>query len=150
MIAAFGLAHETEPGVIAIADEAIRGIHITRLRPDGSDRDRGERAKIMVGFSAGSPIVLAPPNDLLGMSIAEGIENALAVHEMTGLGAMGSGSASRMPALADAVPDYIDCLTVVVDDDVDGRRHAAALADRVRARGIEVWQVIPNRWKAAS
>src|SRR6266481_864619 len=31
IIAAFGLAHETEPGVVAIADDAVRGVHITRL-----------------------------------------------------------------------------------------------------------------------
>jgi hypothetical protein len=55
-----------------------------------------------------------------------------------------------LPALADAVPDYIECLTILVDDDIDGRRHAATLADRVRARGIEVRWVIPNRWRAAS
>jgi hypothetical protein len=66
MLAAFGLAHEVEPGVIAIADDAIRGVHLTRLKPDGSDRERGAMAKIMVGHSTGSPIVLAPPNDGLG------------------------------------------------------------------------------------
>jgi hypothetical protein len=150
MIAAFGLAHEVEPGVIDITDNAVCGVHLTRLLPDGSDRERGEGGKIMVGFSAGSPIVLAPPNDLLGMAVAEGIENAIAVHETTGLGAWAAGSASRMPALADAVPDYCDCLTIVADDDIDGRRHAATLADRVRARGIEVRCVLPNRWRAAS
>jgi hypothetical protein len=136
--------------VIDITDNAVCGVHLTRLLPDGSDRERGEGGKIMVGFSAGSPIVLAPPNDLLGMAVAEGIENAIAVHETTGLGAWAAGSASRMPALADAVPDYCDCLTIVADDDIDGRRHAATLADRVRARGIEVRCVLPNRWRAAS
>jgi hypothetical protein len=95
MIAAFGLAHEVEPGVIAITDDAIRGVHLTRLLPDGSDRDRGDQAKIMIGHSKGSHIVLAPPNDLLGMSIAEGIENGIALHETTGLGAWAAGSASR-------------------------------------------------------
>jgi hypothetical protein len=150
MVAAFGLAHEVEPGVIAIADDALRGVHLTRLKPDGSDRERGEQAKIMIGFSVGSPIVLAPPNDGLGLAVTEGIENALTVHEAIGLGAWASGSASRLPALADAVADYIDCVTVVVDDDIDGRRHAATLGDRVQARGIEIIYKIPNRWSAAS
>jgi hypothetical protein len=31
MIAAFGLAHEIEPGVIAIDDAAMHGMHLTRL-----------------------------------------------------------------------------------------------------------------------
>jgi hypothetical protein len=108
MIAAFGLAHEIERGVIAIADDAIKGMHLTRLLPDGSDRERGDQTKIMVGHSIGSPIILAPPNDLLGMAISEGIEDALTVHQSTGLGAWAAGSASRMPALADVIPSYIE------------------------------------------
>jgi len=150
MIAAFGLAHEVEPGVIAIADDAIKGVHLTRLLPDGSDRERGDQAKIMVGHSVGSPIVLAAPNDLFGMSIAEGIEDGLTVHQSTGLGAWAAGSASRMPALADALPSWIGCVTALVDDDVDGRRHAVTLTNRIRARGVEIRQVIANRWRVAS
>jgi hypothetical protein len=150
LIAAFGLAHEIEPGIIAIADHAVRGVHLTRLLPDGSDRERGDHAKIMVGMSAGFPIVLAPPNDLLGMSVAEGIEDGLTYHEATGLGAWAAGSASRLPALADVIPSYIDCVTVLVDDDPDGRRHAGTLADHVQVRGIEVRKVNANQWMAAA
>jgi hypothetical protein len=43
-----------------------------------------------------SPIVLAPPNDLLGSSITEGIEDALTMHEATGLGTWAAGSAARL------------------------------------------------------
>jgi Toprim domain len=150
LIAAFGIAHDVEPGVLAIADNAVRGVHITRLLPDGFDRERGEQAKFTVGRSAGSPIVLAPPNDLLGVAIAEGLENALTLHMETGLGAWAAGSASRMPALADAVPSYIDCITVVVDDDPDGRRHAAELCRRLRGRGFEVIEVIHTKTKAVA
>jgi hypothetical protein len=150
MIAAFGLAHEVEPGVITITDGAVRGVHVTRLLPDGSDRERGEGAKIMIGHSTGSPIVLASPNDLLGLAVAEGIENALTMQEATGLGAWAAGCASRLPTLADAIPDFIDCVTVVVDDDPDGHRHSTTFSDRMRARGIEVRLVTPNRWRAAS
>jgi hypothetical protein len=147
MISAFGLAHEVEPGMIAIADDAVRGVHVTRLLPDGSDRERSELAKIMIGHSIGSPLVLAPCNDLGGLAVAEGIENALAMHEATGLGAWAAGSASRLPALANAIPNFVDCVTVVVDDDADGRRHSAALAGRVKACRIEVRLTIPNRWR---
>jgi hypothetical protein len=150
MIAAFGLAHEVEPGVIAIADDTVRGVHLTRLLPDGSDRERGDKAKIMIGHSAGWPIVLAPASDMAGLAIAEGIENALAMHEGTGLGAWAAGSASRLPALADVVPDFIECVTVVIDDDADGRRHAASLVERLAARHVEVRLVVPNEWQAAS
>jgi hypothetical protein len=72
------------------------------------------------------------------------------MHEATGLGVWAAGCASRLPALADAIPDFIDCVTVVVDDDADGRRHSAALAGRIRARRIEVCPIVPNRWRGAA
>jgi hypothetical protein len=150
MIAAFGIAHEVEPGIIAMADSAVCGVHLTRLLPDGSDRERGEQAKIMIGYSIGSPIVLAPPNDLMGLFVSEGIENGMTLLDANCVGVWVSGSASRMPALADAVPDWIEAVTISVDDDVDGRRHAGTLADRIRDRGIEVRRIIANRWRAAA
>jgi hypothetical protein len=154
MIAAFGLTREVEPGVIAIADKAVSGVHLTRLRPDGSGKatfeDPDESAKLMIGYSAGSPIVLAAPNDLLGLVITEGIEDALSAHEATGLGAWAAGSASRMPALADSLPHYIEVCTVAVDDDPDGRRHAAELGSRMRSRGIETNLIVPNTSRFAA
>ncbi len=35
MIAAFGIANEPEPGVLAIDERAIRAVHLTKLTPDG-------------------------------------------------------------------------------------------------------------------
>jgi Toprim domain len=146
MIAAFGLAHEAEPGVVAIRDPVITGVHLTRLQSDGSGKavfdDPDEDAKIMVGYSAGSPIVLAPPDDLLGMAITEGIEDGLSAHETSGLGTWAAGSAARMPALAEALPAWTDCATVLADDDKDGRRFASELTERIQARGIEARAII--------
>ena len=48
----------------------------------------------MIGRSTGAPIVLAPLTDALGLAITEGIEDALSVHEATGLGVWAAGSAS--------------------------------------------------------
>jgi hypothetical protein len=149
MIAAFGLAHEVEPGLIAIRGSAIRGVHLTRLLPNGSDRERGDRAKIMIGHSTGSPIVLAPPNDLLGLAITEGIEDALSAHQATGLGAWAAGCHSRLPALADAVPDYIDEVTVFAHEDLDGQRYAAELHRRLLVRLIESGLITLNQQVAA-
>jgi hypothetical protein len=103
MIGVFGLAYEVEPGVIAIKDTAIAGVHLTRLQSDGSGK-AGDPTKIMIGLSTGSPIVLAPPNDLLGLAVTEGIEDGLSVHEASGLGVWAAGAANRMPALASAMP----------------------------------------------
>lgn len=137
MVAAFGLCEEPEPGELAIADEAVRGIHLTFLIPDGSGKADVDPNKIMVGSSSGWPIVLAPPNDLLGLTICEGIETGLSLFEATGLGVWAAGAASRMPALADKVPGYIDCVTIAAEPD-DGEAHAQELARRLQARGLHV------------
>jgi hypothetical protein len=140
MIAAFGLAKEPEPGVLEIDPGIVTGIHMTRLLPDGSGKDFGEddKAKIMLGPSAGQPIVLAPCNDLLALVIAEGIEDALTAHAITGRGAWAAGSASRLPKLADVVPSYVECVTVLVDDDDAGNNNAKQLVSKLIARGFEV------------
>lgn len=138
MVAAFGVAREDEPGMLSIASDEIAGIHLTRIRADGTGKAGTESDKIMVGSSAGSPIVLAPPNDLLGVAITEGIEDALSVHEVTGLGAWAAGAANRLPALAGAVPDHIDCLTILADPDEVGLRRASQLEKQLKQRGFEV------------
>jgi putative DNA primase/helicase len=138
LIAAFGLAHEVEPGVIEIADNKITGIHLTRLLPDGSDRERGDDAKIMIGHSKGSPIVLSPPNDLLGLAITEGIEDGLSVLTATGLGVWAAGAANRLPALAAEIPSHVQCLTIYADADAVGRRYTYELATAAAARGFEI------------
>jgi Toprim domain len=154
MIAAFGLANEYERGMLRIADAAVTGIHVTRLLSDGSGKavfdDPDENAKIMIGFSVGSPIVLAPPNDLLGMAITEGIEDGLSVHEATGLGIWAAGSSARMPPLTTALPRWIDCVTVVADDDRDGRRFAIQLDEQIRTRGIGARLIVPRAAERAA
>lgn len=151
MIAAFGLASEPEPGVIRMSSEDVRGVHITRLALGGRGKAGGDGPdKIMIGRSMGSPIVLAPANDLLGLAIGEGIEDCLSVHEATGLGAWAAGAASRLPALAAALPSYLECITIMVDDDADGRRYAGELAELTERRGIEVRSILLPQQKEAA
>ena len=90
----------------------------------------------MLGRSTGTPIVLAPLNDLLGLIVCEGIETGLSLFEATGCGVWAAGAASRMPDLADVVPDYTDCVTIAGEPDEAGRKGAVELARRLRARGI--------------
>ncbi len=139
MIAAFGVPEEPEPGRLAMADDAVRGVHITRLAPDGSDRERGEKAKIMIGAVRATPIVVSPVNDLGGLAVVEGIEDGLSVFEATGLGIWVAGAAAFMPALADRVPSYVESITIFSHPDPAGVRHAQELADALLNRGsIEV------------
>ncbi len=135
MIAFFGIAGEPGPGGLELPIDRTAGIHLTRLRADGRGK-AGHPAKIMIGRSTGSPIVLAPPNDLLGLAIAEGIESALSIYQATGLGVWAAGSAGRMPALADVVPEYIDTVTIAGEADTAGRKGATELAHRLKALDI--------------
>ena len=92
------------------------------------------------------PIMSAyrPPNDLLGLAICEGVEDALTAHEATGLGAWAAGSAGRMPALASVIPHYIEALTIYAHDDKAGHDGAArsltpcaAVVSKLRWRGYD-------------
>jgi Toprim domain len=150
MIAAFGMATETLPGEMVIDDAAVRGVHLTRLKPDGSGKAGTDRDKIMIGKSLGAPIVLAPVNDGLGLVIAEGIEDALSIHDATGLGAWAAGAASRMPALADRIPTYVECVTVFADADATGRTNAQKLAAAIPLPTRDVRLIIPPQSQRAA
>jgi len=137
MIAAYALPNEIEPGVLG-EPRIVRSVHVTRLLPDGSGRERGKAAKITIGRPLGLPIVLAPVTDTLALAITEGIEDALSVYQATGLGAWAAGSAPYM--LSIEVPDYIDAITIIADADDQGQRGAIGLAQQLHQRGgIEIF-----------
>ena len=136
LVAVFGIPDEPDPGRI-LAPHHVGAVHLTLLSPDGGKADCDPN-KIVVGSPRGLPMVVAPPDDLLGLAITEGIEDALTVHLGTGLGAWAAGSAGLMPALAEAVPDYIDCVTIYAHHDDAGHRGALALAKALDARNIEI------------
>ena len=138
MIAAFGIPEEPEPGLLFMPDDRVVAVHITRLRGDGLGKAGTDRDKIMVGPVSGCPIVLAPMNDALGLIICEGIESGLSLYEAAGCGVWVAGSASQMPALADAVPEVADCITVDCEADPAGRKYSTELAQRLVARGLHV------------
>jgi hypothetical protein len=115
----------------------VRGVHLTRLNADGTGKADSEPKKVMIGKSSGFPIIIAPPSDLLGMCIVEGIEDGLSIHEATGLGAWAAGSAGRMPALAGNVPSYIEVVTICADVDPAGQAGALGLAEALTTLGIE-------------
>jgi hypothetical protein len=109
------------------------------LKPDGSGKADIDVEKRAIGAHKGLPIVVSPPNDLLGLSIHEGVEDALSAYEATNLGCWASGGAPFLPDLADAVPSYIECITIVGHCDDAGQIGARKLARRLTERGIEVF-----------
>jgi hypothetical protein len=141
LIAAFCIPDEPEPGLLTVNRDCIVGVQLTRLAPDGSGKAGTDADKNTIGKFTGVPIVLAPVNDLLGLAIAEGIEDALSVHQANGLGSWACGGASRLPAIADAIPDYVEAVTIMVDNDQDGERKAGELEQRLAMRGIEITSI---------
>ena len=137
MIAAFALVDEPEPGVLGKPCD-VASVHLTLLKSDGSGKADTNPNKIIVGSPVARPIIIAPPNDLLGLAITEGIEDALTAHVATGLGAWAAGAAGFLPKLANAVPSYIECVTIFAHADKAGEEGARKLAAALHQRGIEV------------
>jgi hypothetical protein len=137
MIGAFALVDEPEPSVVG-APKDVGSVHLTLLKPDGSGKADATPAKLIIGSPRGMPIILAPPNDLLGLAICEGIEDALTAHAATGLGAWAAGAAGFMPKLAAVVPSYIEAVTIFAHADKAGEAGARQLATVIRRRGIEI------------
>jgi CHC2 zinc finger len=136
MINAFALVDEPEPGFLGEPDD-VEAVHLTLLASDGSGKADVAPNKIVIASPRGMPLMLAPMNDLMGLAITEGIEDALSVHQATGLGTWAAGSAPFMPKLVTAIEHLAtareydaspDCITIFVDDDHAGRHHAQELA----------------------
>ena len=138
MLVPYGLPDELEPGVLDITEDAVTAVQLTLLKPDGAGKADVKPNKITIASPAGKPIVVASTNDLLGLAICEGVEDALSAHRATGLGAWAGGGASFMPKLANAVPDYVEAITIYAHDD-GGQRYARELADALAARGIDIF-----------
>jgi putative DNA primase/helicase len=146
LVAAFALPDEPEPGTLAMP-RRVESVQLTFLKPDGSGKADVEPCKITVGSPAALPLVLAPVNDLLGLAICEGVEDALSVAQATGLGAWASAGASRMPALADVVPRYVEAVTIYAHDEPAGRKGAEALANALVNRVKEVRITEPQDYR---
>jgi DNA primase len=139
MIVAYGMANEREPGSLDIAENKITAVQLTLIKPDGSGKVDVKPNKLTIGSPADQPMVIAPVNDLLGLAICEGVEDALSAQRATGLGAWASGGASFMPKLARTVPHYVETVTIYAHEDDAGQRGARHLADALAARGVDVF-----------
>lgn len=134
MIAAFAFSRNGETASIEAV--SVQAVHITRLAADGSGKAGTDADKIIIGTPRGTPIMLAPITDSLGLAITEGIEDALSIHEATGLGTWAAGSAPFLPALSETLPNYIEAVSIVADADEAGRRFARDLSSALRQRDI--------------
>jgi hypothetical protein len=136
MISAIALPNEIEPGQLG-APRVVRSVHLTKLKPDGSDRIREDESKIIVGRPLGLPIAISCITDGLSLAITEGIEDALA-YCAAGFAAWAAGSAPFIPALAEHIPDYITTVIIEqhIDPDGQAQRAVAQLQERLSERPV--------------
>ena len=116
------------------------GIHRTALTSTGSKIDR--RA---LGRKGGAAIKLSRDEDVtLGLTVAEGVETALSgiPYGLVPVWALSdAGELGRLPAMSG-----IECLTVIVDNDLSRTGHTRAneCRNRWRASGVDVRFIIPG------
>jgi DNA primase len=80
--------------------------------------------------------------------IAEGVEDALAAYELTGIPAWAALSAGNMASLA--LPERLREVLILADADEVGRQHAHALAKRLREEGRQARVLRPRATKDAN
>lgn len=99
----------------------VTGVHLTKLRQDGTGKAGTEKDKIMIGPSQGQPILIADNPDHGELIVAEGIEDAATLSVVTGWSAHAAGSAGRLASVIASASNF-DRIYLAVDDDLAGRR----------------------------
>jgi hypothetical protein len=120
---------------------APSGTHRTYLAPDGRDRLRDERGKMMCG-NAGLIRLSRDEDVTMGLAVAEGIETALAAMQHFGArpmwAATSAGMLARLPVLAG-----IESLSIYADPDGAGLDAAETCAARWAEAGREARILTP-------
>jgi putative DNA primase/helicase len=131
------------PAMIALIWDAggdVCAVHRTFLNPDGSKADL-DPVKASWGSFAGGAVRLDPGGSEL--VVAEGIETAAAAGFILGLPAWSAIACGNLGWKLQ-LPPTVTTVTIATDNDVPGRRAAAAAARRWRAEGRAVRTVQPD------
>jgi phage/plasmid primase-like uncharacterized protein len=117
----------------------LLGLHLTLLEPDG----RGRRTKKLAKGSRpkGGAIQLYPLEAGTPLALAEGIETALAVREVTGWPVWATIAALFMKEVI--VPNEVKEVLIAADHDKVGVEAAHALARRLLREGRRVRLAVP-------
>jgi len=132
---------EHHPALVALLRDAQsnepRAIHRTYLKPDGSDRLRGDFGKKALGPTAGAVIKLVPDDCVTtGTGLCEGLEKSIALLAIGWSPIWCSTGTSNMAAFS--VLEGIEALTIFADHDEPGQKAAASCAKRWSDAGKEV------------
>jgi phage/plasmid primase-like uncharacterized protein len=117
----------------------LLGLHLTILEPDGQGRKEKRLAK--GSKPRGGAIRLFPLEEGKPLVLAEGIETALAVREVTGWPAWATIAAPFMKEVA--LPPEVKEVVIAADHDKAGIEAAHALARRLLREGRRVRIAVP-------
>jgi putative DNA primase/helicase len=130
-----------EPAMVARVEGpgGLLGLHLTFLEPDG--RGRKEKKLAKGSRPKGGAIRLYPLEEGQPLALAEGIETALAVREVTGWPVWATIAAPFMKEVV--VPGEAKEVVIAADHDRAGIDAAHALARRLLREGREVRLAVP-------
>jgi putative DNA primase/helicase len=138
-----GLKHpsgQVTPAMVALvvggADGRPTAIHRTFLRPDGTGKADVDPVKMCLGPVAGGAVRLGECGEHL--ALAEGIETALSVQQVTGIPAWAAISASGFRSLVLSPLPRAAFVTIAADPDPVGQAAAYAAAQRWHGEGRSV------------
>lgn len=115
-----GRHHHAMIARFSTRDGSTRGVHLTRITALGAKADV-DPVKIMLGPSAGWPIIVSSGGKAGTLCVAEGIEDAATLANATGAAAWAAGSAGRIAACLRRAKTYAEVI-VAVDRDPAGLR----------------------------
>lgn len=138
MIAAFGFCDEPEPGMI-IPPAIVTGIHLTRLTPGGEKPGMTTtiQSKSCSAPAWASPLSWRRQTISWRSTLTRESKPGSASWRGVGAGVWVAGSAGRMPALAEALSSYVECVHIFAERD-GGFRFAQEAARIAKERGIEI------------
>ncbi len=130
-----------EPVMVARVEgvKGLLGLHLTTLEPDG--RGRKEKKLSKGSKPKGGAIRLFPLEAGKPLTLAEGIETALAVREATGWPVWALVAASFLKEAS--LPPEVKEVVVAADHDKAGLEAAKALAQRLLREGRKVRLAVP-------
>ena len=130
-----------EPVVVARVEgeRGLLGLHLTFLEPDG--RGRKEKRLARGSKPKGGAIRIFPLEEGHPLALAEGIETALAVREVTGWPVWATIAAPFMREVI--VPGEVEEVLIAADHDRAGIESAHALARRLLREGRKMRLAVP-------
>ncbi|MBU2801694.1 hypothetical protein HFV02_05375 [Acidithiobacillus caldus] len=137
------------PALVALVTDIVTRkpltLHRTWIKADGKKAPEATPSRLLLGRhrKAGGAIRLWPDDAVtMGLTIAEGIETALAAAWASPpvWSLIDAGNLGQFPVLPG-----IEGLTIVADHDAAGLKAAKACSERWRAAGVDVQVIVPPR-----